>query len=206
MKLKKTFTIFTFISLFVILFCSFQKNGDDKNEKLTLTAAVYKREIINDVNYLSIKVALRNNSPDTFTYIVMSCYYPFFYKVYPNILIQKGEDCDKNVPELVSIPPYKNIETIISLPIKKNISQLHDTTFEIGIYLTTVNDVVDLLKGKHILGVNPSGVSSKEYDINPLSDTSYKIGVNFMTEKSGMVKRFDTLAVVNFLWSNKIRL
>jgi len=202
-----TLSKFTFISFAVIFFYSFQRDDRDKKQKLTLTASVYKRETIDSINHLLIRATLTNNSSNTFSYIVMSCYHPFFYKIVPNnFIIQTEEDCDKNVPELISIPPHKHIETIISLPIKKNVSQFYDTAFRIGIYLKTANDAVNLPKRTHLLLMNPHGVSSKEYDINPLSDTSYNIRINFTTEKDGTVKQLDTSAMVNFLWSNTVKL
>lgn len=164
-------------------------------------------DTINNVTHLLIKATLLNNSSDTFTYIVMSCFYPFEYAIDPNNLPDFGEeDCDKNVPQLVTIPTHKNFQTIIDLPVKKNIAELAGTSFKLGVYLRRVNDFIGLLnnKGENILGFMPHDW------FQSVNDTSYRIGMNFTTyttaNKQGILNKFDAIATVNFLWSNTIKL
>jgi hypothetical protein len=197
MKLQK---IFLDLACLISVF-SFSVSQKTNKQEIHFTAAIDKWDTTNNVNHLIIKARLTNNSSDTFSYVVMSCYYPFFYNTYPNILSQEGEDCNKNIPTVVRVPPYKNIETVMTLPITKDINQMRDSSFRIGIELISINNIINSLDIKQILSF-----TVKEH-VQFLNDTSYKINCNFIAaSKNVKIKRFDTSVNINFLWSNKINL
>lgn len=125
----KTFIAVTIIWSTIIFSCSHPKEG---KEKMILSAQVGSWEKDGDINYLPIKTSLTNSLSDTVTYISMSCSWQDSYTTDTKDLFISVNECDKNVPQLIKIPPDSRRDTIIKLTTKKNIRQLTGLRFRIG--------------------------------------------------------------------------
>lgn len=206
MKSKIVLIKFAIIILPIIFLYSFQKNDRYKNDELILNAKVLKYKKINKANYLIVKVSLNNSSADTLKYIVYSCYYPFYHGIKPSKYFSfDNEDCDRNVPELIKIPPKGKISTILKLKINDSIRRERNANFKIGVRLITVPKTFDLLNGNiNFLGFDPDGAY-----VYSSGDTTYKENITFRTIKNTGYDKPETtnyVTVIKILWSNKIKL
>ena len=92
-----------------------QKNSD-KYRLLTIT----KGKVVtkgNDV-FWEIPATLSNTSKDTLHYMSMSCSWQDFYTISTKKLNIPVSECDKNVPQRLSIPPGKSTTVVLSLMVK----------------------------------------------------------------------------------------
>ncbi|POS00635.1 hypothetical protein Q361_1398 [Flavobacterium croceum DSM 17960] len=129
MKIINTFIKLTIIGSTVFLSCS-HKSGE--KDEMTLSARINNWEKDGDINYLLIKTSLTNSLSDTVTYISMSCSWQDSYTTDTKDLFISVNECDKNVPQLIKIPPHSRRDTVIKLTTKKNIRQLTGLRFRIG--------------------------------------------------------------------------
>ena len=206
MKFKKTFINFAAIILTAITFSFAQKEDKDKDTKISFTASVDKRETINGTNFLLIKLSLNNNSFDTLKYIIMSCDYPFNYIINPiRYFAMVDEGCDKNVPELIKIPPQQSIDTLLKLQIDDNFKDEINASFKIGVRLITVANTFDSLIYKR----NFLDFYLKNKYAYFSNDTSIKENFKLQTIKNTGYDKLDTtntIAIVKILWSKDIKL
>jgi hypothetical protein len=200
MQFKNALIIF--LCGIIILFFSY-KRSDDKNEKLSLEARIYSWDTARDLKYLTVNTSLKNNSSDTFTYIIESCFYPYEYTTDPKMFANEEIDCIKNIPEFVKIPPHQTIERMIRLQLKENIGQLRDSSFRIGVSITTADYLANELHRKKIRLIK---FSSKE-SIFQLHDTSYKVSLDCnIIDGNNIFKQIVSTTNERLLWSNKINL
>ena len=139
---------------------------------------------------------------------MMSCYHPFYYLINPaDYFIMEEEICDRNVPELIKIPPKKNIQTFLKLQLDKDVKQQTDASFKIGVRLITVSNTFDLLNdNRYFLGFYPNVMY-----VDFLNDTSYKENLRLITIKNTANDKpkpdtTNTIAEVKILWSKEIKL
>lgn len=206
MKFKETFINFAGIILIAIILSSAQKEDKGGDANVSFTASVDNRETINGTNFLFIKVSLNNTSSDTLKYIMMSCYHPFYYRINPmNYFVMEAEGCDKNVPELIKVPPQNKIDTLLKLQLDKSAKQGTNASFKIGVRLITLSKTFDLLnERRNFLGFYPDDIY-----VNFLNDTSYTENLKLGTIKNTGYDKPDTtntIAVVKILWSKEIKL
>ena len=144
MKFTKTFFRLTIIGSLIIFSYSYQKVDKGKEGKLMFSAQVdnWKREV--GINYLSIRTSLINSLSDTVTYISMSCSWQAPYTTDTKDLFVYLNECNKNVPRLIKIPPHSRQDTVIKLTSKKSISQLTGLQFRVGFNLITAKDYAEM--------------------------------------------------------------
>ena len=175
MSFRNTFVIVTFVSLSSFIFFSF--HAKDK-KRLILTAKIDSRHIVNNINYLLIKATLTNNSLDTFSYETMSCFYPFVSITDSKFLSPEIIDCIKNIPELIKIPPHTSVEKNFRLILNEPVDQLNSTTFRVGVYLTTTDNISKFIENN----ISPNTEKGKltQIDKTPIEELiwSNKIGLN----------------------------
>ena len=92
----------------------------------------------NDV-FLEIPVILSNTSKDTLHYMSMSCSWQDFYTINTKKLNIPATDCDKNVPQRLSIPPNKSTTVVLNLTLEHYKENL-PLKFKIGFDLIQLPD------------------------------------------------------------------
>jgi hypothetical protein len=137
MQFTKTFLRLAVIGSIIFLSCSNQKDDRAKEGKLIFSAQVDNWIKEGDINYLLVRTSLTNSSPDTVTYITMSCSWQDVYTTDTKDLVISVNECDKNVPHLIKIPPHGRQDTDLKLKSEKSISQLTNLHFRLGLNLVT---------------------------------------------------------------------
>jgi hypothetical protein len=176
-----------------------QNQQNNFQEKIKFTAIAGKWDTTNNKNNLLVKCQLANSSSDSFSYIVMSCYYPFNYQVQPKEILSKDwEGCDGNEAEIITIPPKKTFEATLTLPIKTELNLKHISSFRISVSLIASKSFYK--ESNPIIFFN-----IKDYYPN-LTDTIYKVKTGFTLIKNHGVTTIDSLGELHILWSNQIKL
>jgi len=132
-----------------------------------LAAEIEKQNKKPNSDPLLIKVALTNNSSDTFSYASMSCSWQDFYFTNVAGLTIAVEVCNSNHPVLIKIAPHKSeVRTLCLLP--QNYKELYNMKFKIGVklLLTQTYKEIHHLKN-HII------IWSNELDFNELNKLIY---------------------------------
>jgi hypothetical protein len=140
MQLTETFLKLVVIVSIIISSCSNEKHDKAKEGLLILSARVDNWKMEGNINYLFIKTSLTNSTTDTVTYIRMSCSWQDSYTTDTKDLLVYVNECNKNVPQLIKIPPHSRQETILKLTSAKTISQLAGLEFRVGFNLVTAKD------------------------------------------------------------------
>lgn len=138
MQFKNISLSLTIFSLTISLFCFSQKI--DRKESLSLAVKLDDSTKGYNKNLLMAKTTLTNSSSDTITYITMSCSWQDSYTTDSKDLFVEVNECDKNVPELIRIPPHSSHSTILKLMSNTNINQLKGLQFRVGFNLVTAKD------------------------------------------------------------------
>lgn len=187
----------------VFLFCSFHRFGVGSYRRVSLTANIYKLDTVDGKKSLLIRASLSNISPDTFTYMIMSCVYPFKCNVDERFFTTVKPDCEKNILEFVRIPPRKAVEEVVRLFPSQSATGLRNNSFSIGTSLMAVDDIVHILnkRGKNIVGI----LSESKTDLTDDSCCESKVVFMIMDDK-GHFAKFDALVSTIFLSSNWIQL
>lgn len=125
--------------LLVIYFtnCANAQKNSDKYHVLTIT----KGKVVtkgNDV-FWETPATLSNTSKDTLHYMSMSCSWQDFYTINTKKLDIQVGDCDKNVPQHLSIPPNKSTTVVLSLMVKHPKENI-PLKFKIGYDLILIAD------------------------------------------------------------------
>lgn len=150
-------------------------------------------------------MSLNNNSYDTLKYIMMSCDYPFTYMINPIRYFAIEQDCDRNIPELIKIPPQQNIDTLLKLQLAENFKDEINVSFKIGVRLVIVANTFDSLLYKK----NFMAFDLKNQYVYFSNDTSFNENLKLATIKNTGYDRPDTsntTTMVKTIWSREIKL
>ncbi len=191
--------ILSIVVLIGTTICSFKEND---NRRLTLSAAIKGRQKIGDENYLIVKTVLTNVSSTTFTYHIMSCFYPYSCETDSKNYSTGEIDCIKNIPKQVDIAPNDSLVKDVYLLIHNGSPQLFDTSFRVCVDLPETGDITRILynRNESIVMFYPN------HYVFTLYDTSYRRAIRFgIIDHNGNYKNFDTVEISHIVWSNKIR-
>lgn len=110
----------------------------EKKENYTLT--IKKGKVIkeNKQRFLITPATLTNNTKDTLKYYSMSCSWQDFYSVDSKELQVDGQDCDKNIPIILTLAPGESKTVEIRLLMDQTI-YASEIKFKIGFDLMKVS-------------------------------------------------------------------
>lgn len=126
------------LTITVLLFNCLTFSQTVKKENYVLT--IIKGKVIkeNKQRFLITPTTLTNNTKDTLKYYSMSCSWQYFYSVDSKELQVDGQDCDKNIPLILSLAPGESKTVEIRLLMDKTIDA-SEIKFKIGFNLMKVS-------------------------------------------------------------------
>lgn len=149
------------LTIAVLLFNCLTFSQTAKKENYVLT--IIKGKVIkeNKQRFLITPTTLKNNTKGTLKYYSMSCSWQSFYSVDSNKLQVEGQDCDKNIPTILTLEPGQSKTVEIRLLINPTIDA-SEIKFKIGFNLLKVSstqkefdfDFNQLQKKKNIIWSN----------------------------------------------------
>ena len=158
MSFKRAFLNFAIIGSISIIFCSSQKINSDN---LIFAAQIDSWTTEGNINYLLVNTTLTNTSSDTVKYVSMSCSWQDVYSTDTRDLIIYVNVCDKNVPQIIDIPPHDKRDILLKLSCTKSINQLQGLKFKIGFnfiaaenYDEMFSEVYQLTEMKNVIWSN----------------------------------------------------
>ena len=119
---------------FVVLVfsCSSKKAVAETMQPLSLSAQVGSWKTVPPKRYVSVITTLTNNTSDTLRFIIMSCSWQDAYAVDTKELSIYPVNCDKNIPELLAIPPHGQEQRALVLETEKSVEELQKVKFRVG--------------------------------------------------------------------------
>ena len=147
----RTILIITFISFNYLAF-----SQRIKKENYTLTIIKEKITLENEQKVLIIPITFTNNTKNLLKYYSMSCSWEDFYSVDNKELQVNRQDCDKNIPIILTLTPGESKIVEIKLLMSK-IIDTSEIKFKIGFNLMKVSsskkefDFYEHLKKKNII-------------------------------------------------------
>ena len=126
------------LTIAVLLFNCLTFSQTVKKENYVLT--IIKGKVIkeNKQRFLITPTTLTNNTKDTLKYYSMSCSWQYFYSVDSKELQVDGQDCDKNIPIILSLAPGESKTVEIRLLMNRTIDA-SEIKFKIGLNLMKVS-------------------------------------------------------------------
>lgn len=126
------------LTISVLLFNCLTFSQTAKKENYTLT--IKKGKVIeeNKQRFLMTPATLTNNTKDTLKYYSMSCSWQDFYSVDSKELQVDGQDCDKNIPIILTLAPGESKTVEIRLLMDQTI-YASEIKFKIGFNLMKVS-------------------------------------------------------------------
>jgi hypothetical protein len=126
------------LTISVLLFNCLTFSQTAKKENYTLT--IKKGKVIeeNKQRFLMTPATLTNNTKDTLKYYNMSCSWQDFYSVDSKELQVDGQDCDKNIPIILTLAPGESKTVEIRLLMDQTI-YASEIKFKIGFNLMKVS-------------------------------------------------------------------
>jgi hypothetical protein len=153
MEITKKSLALIMIGLLTLLFSFAEKNKTDaKHKQLVFTAQVGNWSKENNINVLSVNTTLTNNSPDTISYITMSCSWQEIYTTDTRKLGVDQSACGKNIPKLIKIPPHQKEEARLLLWTKGTPGQVQGLKFRIGVNLVIAKNYTEMFSKWEELG------------------------------------------------------
>lgn len=134
--------------IIIMLFASSNSFSQKKNSLPVFTAQLdgwhkadsLHRYYLNDTTtYLHVKTSIKNTSPDTLCYLIMTCSWDGYYIIDSKYLNFGMRNCWYNYLTAIKIPPYKTHERLLLLNQTHDQGQLQNTKFRVGFKLYTVN-------------------------------------------------------------------
>jgi hypothetical protein len=133
--------------------------SDDKKRELYIENHKSKSCKRGQTTFLITPSTLTNNTKDTLRYYSMSCSWQDFYSVDSNKLQVEGNECDKNIPTILTLAPGQSRTVEIKLLISQTIDA-SEIKFKIGFNLMKVSgtknefDFRELQKKENIIWSN----------------------------------------------------
>jgi hypothetical protein len=126
------------LTIAVLLFNCLTFSQTAKKENCALT--IIKGKVIkeNKQRFLIIPTTLTNNTKETLKYYSMSCSWQDFYSVDSKELVVDGQDCDKNIPIILTLAPEESKTVEIRLLMNRTIDG-SEIKFKIGFNLMKVS-------------------------------------------------------------------
>jgi hypothetical protein len=126
------------LTITVLLFNCLTFSQTVKKENYALT--IIKGKVIkeNKQRFLITPTTLTNNTKDTLKYYSMSCSWQDFYSVDSKELQVDGQDCDKNIPIILTLAPGESKTVEIRLLMDQTI-YASEIKFKIGFNLMKVS-------------------------------------------------------------------
>lgn len=126
------------LTISVLLFNCLTFSQTAKKAKQILT--IKKGKVIeeNKQRFLMTPATLTNNTKDTLKYYSMSCSWQDFYSVDSKELQVDGQDCDKNIPIILTLAPGESKTVEIRLLMDQTI-YASEIKFKIGFNLMKVS-------------------------------------------------------------------
>lgn len=121
---------------FIFIFCTSFHTHRTESNKLSLVVGVDSR----NVNNLSLKVTLINNTSDTVKYISMDCSWQESYRINSDKWKIDISICYKNGRVIISLPPHQSTSKILCLIKKEGISKFETMKFKIGFNFIPLNE------------------------------------------------------------------
>ena len=133
------------IYLVLILFINplgFTYSQVSKSKDYILTITKGRVEKIDKNTYWIIPTTFTNQSKDTLKYFSMSCSWSDFYTVDNRKLQVRGNDCDKNIPIILTLAPNacKTVEVYLQISQTMDASSI---SFRIGMHLVKAGKSTD---------------------------------------------------------------
>ncbi len=138
------FSVITFISNTVV--AQISKLTASNAAPISLQATINKWEKTDNKNCLHIKTIIQNNTADTITYVNWSCSWAEAYTCSKPELMVQLNDCEKNYPLRIKIPPFGKEERNIILASLYDISTLKSQITKIGVNFITASKKDDAFK------------------------------------------------------------
>jgi hypothetical protein len=111
-----------------------------KNDLLAISAQVDSSITQAHLTSVFVTTKITNESSDTIRYLSMSCSWQDPYTIDGKELVVQRAECDKNVPQLVEVPPLGVIQVVLHLCSSKTIDELKQAPFRIGFNCVTARD------------------------------------------------------------------
>ena len=138
----------TIICFIALISCASTMAQNNKESKLSFSAKINGW---NKHTNIPVTITLTNNTSDTISYVSMSCSWQDIYTVntkYFSILIN---ECGKNFPTLIQIPPHSKEEKNLLLHIVEK-NKLQNAQFKVGFHFVEVKKHEDIFtKSKELL-------------------------------------------------------
>ena len=116
----------------LFLSCSSKNASTDDLQLLSLSTQMGSWKSVPPQRFVSVITTLTNNTSDTLRYVSMSCSWQDAFIIDTKKLNIYPVECDKNVPELIAIPPYGQEQKALAVVTEKSMEELRNIKFRIG--------------------------------------------------------------------------
>lgn len=141
----------------ILLISSTKCSSQIPSVSYELVIKKFKTEKVNGETNWLIECVLSNKTTKTLNYLSMSCSLTDFYCV-DNLELQIDPlMCERNIPVILSLPPYAKRSTVIRLYKKKGVNKMLSDKLKVGLNViktSTVQDFEKKIKTKNIIWSN----------------------------------------------------